>query len=97
MKCQLHKKYDIDCAECQKWANKSAVKELSKRLKRAKTDQRLAVNKVRKVLRQALDIISREQYWGDICLGCKKSKGHTPGCPVEAVFKKARDHGLHYE
>lgn len=54
---------------------------------------------MRKILRQALDIISANQYLDGIwCIGCKNGGGkHHAGCKVESIFKHAKEHGLHYD
>ena len=53
---------------------------------------------MRKLLRQACDILAKNQYEprdGE-CIECGGTVDHDHGCRIEAVFRKAQDHGLNY-
>jgi len=100
MKCPQHIVSDPDCPECQQGKKKYRKKRdaISKQFKAQRQAHQRKVVKMRKTLRQALDLLARHQYRDGICIDCRGVDGHhRDGCRVEAVFYHAREHGLNYD
>lgn len=110
VKCDLHTEYDHTCVTCRHVKVLKDNNRLRSNINQLRHTAKQNKQKIKKTLRQALDVLAREQYqdgpspdrW-PVCIGCKAptaSEGkneHKNGCPIEALFEKAQGFGLNYE